>query len=161
MANIYFTEKNGKKYAYRSTSKYDPEKKYPVTVGEYLGRVDEKTGEIIPKRKKAVAAVEDKVKPADVGEPLAASGPEETVEPQDDPSSPSDIEEKNTQTPVVAQISAGTPVLLLSVGSIPDGNGTKELLDITKRFASPRMSELTKKIGKNIRHHRDAVRKNV
>jgi hypothetical protein len=164
MVNIYFAEKNGKKYAYRSTSRYDPDKKYPVTIGEYLGRVDEKTGEIMPKRRKTGAAAEDEVKPAGVGKPLAAAGPEETTEPKDDPSPPSDNKEKktqNTQAPVVAQISAGTPVLLLSVGGVPDGNRIKELLDITERFASPKVREFIKKIGNHIRLCRDAVKKNV
>ena len=52
MSDIYFVERNGKRYAYKSTSRYDPDKNYPVTVNEYIGRVDETTGEIIPKKEK-------------------------------------------------------------------------------------------------------------
>lgn len=43
------TDKKGRKYAYRATSVWDPEKKMPISKREYLGRVDE-NGEIIPKR---------------------------------------------------------------------------------------------------------------
>jgi hypothetical protein len=64
-------------------------------------------------------------------------------------------------TDAAAQISAGTPVLLLSAGGVPDGNRIKELLDITERFASPKVREFIKKTGKHIRRHRDAVQKNV
>jgi len=53
VSEIYFVERNGKRYAYKSTSRYDPEKKYPVTVNEYIGRVDETTGNIIPKKERS------------------------------------------------------------------------------------------------------------
>ena len=54
MPEIYLVERNGKRYAYRSTSRYEPGKKYPVTVNEYIGRVDERTGNVIPKKSRAV-----------------------------------------------------------------------------------------------------------
>lgn len=52
MSSVVYIERGNKKYAYRSTSYWDPDKKAPRSNMEYLGRVDEKTGEIIPKREK-------------------------------------------------------------------------------------------------------------
>ncbi len=49
---VCYEERNGKKYAYRCTSRREPGKKYPVTVKEYLGVVDPGSGTIIPKKVK-------------------------------------------------------------------------------------------------------------
>lgn len=49
MGSIFFMERNGQKYAYESTSVRVPGKKNPKTVKTYLGKVDPKTGKIIPK----------------------------------------------------------------------------------------------------------------
>ena len=49
---VSYEERNGKKYAFRSTSRREPGKKYPVTIKEYLGVVDPGTGAIIPKKVK-------------------------------------------------------------------------------------------------------------
>lgn len=58
MGSIYYVERNGTKYAYESTSRRVPGKKNPVTDKVYLGKVDPKTGRIIPKEPKAVPAEE-------------------------------------------------------------------------------------------------------
>lgn len=50
MASIVYITRGNKKYAYRSTSYWDPDKKAPRSTMEYLGRVNEETGEIIPKK---------------------------------------------------------------------------------------------------------------
>lgn len=47
---IRYEERNGRKYAYRCTSKREPGKKYPVSKKEYLGVVDPETGNLIPKK---------------------------------------------------------------------------------------------------------------
>lgn len=47
---IRYEERNGKRYAYRCTSKRMPGKKYPVSQKEYLGVVDPDTGNLIPKK---------------------------------------------------------------------------------------------------------------
>ena len=47
---IRYEERNGKKYAYRCTSKRVPGKKNPVSMKEYLGVVDPDTGNLIPKK---------------------------------------------------------------------------------------------------------------
>lgn len=48
--SIRYEERNGKRYAYRCTSKRVPGKKNPVSQKEYLGVVDPDTGELIPKK---------------------------------------------------------------------------------------------------------------
>ena len=53
MAIIYVkNKKTGRRYAYESTSVWNPELKQPRAKRKYLGVVDEETGEIIPSRKK-------------------------------------------------------------------------------------------------------------
>ena len=47
---IRYEERNGRRYAYRCTSKREPGKKYPVSKKEYLGVVDPETGTLIPKK---------------------------------------------------------------------------------------------------------------
>lgn len=47
-----YDKRTGATYAYESTSYYDKEKKQPRAKRKYLGRVDEKTGEIIPTSRK-------------------------------------------------------------------------------------------------------------
>ena len=46
---VFVTDKQGRRYAYRSFSYWDKEKKAPRSRKEYLGRVDEQ-GNIIPKK---------------------------------------------------------------------------------------------------------------
>ncbi len=54
--------KNGRVYAYLSTSHYDPEKKSSRPTRKYLGRVDPETGEIIPTRGKRSSAEAEEAK---------------------------------------------------------------------------------------------------
>lgn len=49
---ITYTERNGRLYAYRCTSKRVPGVRNPVSHREYLGVVDPDTGELIPKKAK-------------------------------------------------------------------------------------------------------------
>jgi len=53
MPSIFYMTRNGKKYAYQSTTRYDPEKRGPATDKVYLGRVDPETGKIIPKESRS------------------------------------------------------------------------------------------------------------
>lgn len=55
---IYYQQKDGKTYAYRSTSRRVPGKKNPVSTNEYLGVVDPETGKIIPKKVKAPSSAD-------------------------------------------------------------------------------------------------------
>jgi len=47
---IVYEERNGRRYAYECTSRRVPGKKNPVSSKKYLGAVDPRTGEIIPKK---------------------------------------------------------------------------------------------------------------
>lgn len=58
MGSIYYEVRNGRKYAYTSTSRRVPGKKNPVSKKVYLGRVDPDTGEIISKESKKLPAEE-------------------------------------------------------------------------------------------------------
>lgn len=51
--SIVYLERNGRRYAYKSTSKRVPGKKNPVSERVYLGVVDPETGRIIPKKGEA------------------------------------------------------------------------------------------------------------
>lgn len=62
---IYYQKKNGKTYAYRSTSHRVPGKKNPVSTNEYLGTVDPETGEIVPKKVRAAPAQSAGADPGD------------------------------------------------------------------------------------------------
>jgi len=46
---VIVTDRQGRRYAYRSTSYWDKEKRAPRTHKEYIGRVDD-DGNIIPKK---------------------------------------------------------------------------------------------------------------
>ena len=53
MPKVFYVQRGKKRYAYTSTSVYEPGSKYPKTVNEYLGILDENTGKIIPKKKRS------------------------------------------------------------------------------------------------------------
>ena len=67
---IQANPKSGIKYAYESFSYWDKEKKAPRTTRKYLGRVDEETGEIIPKKTRRKNTSLKGVDPASAGIPL-------------------------------------------------------------------------------------------
>lgn len=56
MGSIFYIERNGRKYAYESTSRRVPGRKNPVTDKVYLGRVDPESGKIIPKESRSMPA---------------------------------------------------------------------------------------------------------
>ena len=71
MSSIIYRKKAGVTYAYRTEARYDAEKGYSVPKQTYLGRVDEKTGEIIPSsnqrgRRKAVLTDDAPVRTVDI-----------------------------------------------------------------------------------------------
>lgn len=49
---VYQTDRKGNKYAYESVSYWDKDKGQPRSKRKYLGRVDPKTGDIIPSKKR-------------------------------------------------------------------------------------------------------------
>lgn len=60
MASIVYQidKKTGAKYAFESVSYWDKDKKQPRSKRKYLGKVDPKTGEIIPSRGRTVHSEE-------------------------------------------------------------------------------------------------------
>ena len=148
MPEIYHVERNGKKYAYRSTSRYEPGKKYPVTVNEYLGRVDERTGKVIPKKSRAAGASfidEAALRSRRFGGSYALIGLAESIGLRDDLYDAFGADGDRLLAVAVAQILAGGP--LSSVEDAADGCLVRELLGIGGRFGSPRMTELTQSLG--------------
>jgi transposase len=145
MAEIYHVERNGKKYAYRSTSVYDPRKKYPVSVSEYIGRVDETTGEIIPKKTKIESTDFEKMKMAKFGGSYTLLELAEKIGLRDDLFSSFGMDGEKLLAAAIAQVLAGGP--LSSVEDVADGSMIRELIGISERFKSERMSEFTKKVG--------------
>lgn len=145
MPSIFYIERNGNKYAYKSTSKRVKGKKNPVTEKIYLGKVDPKTGEIIPKEVKAplkeeyvkdygTVAVLDKVQD-DLGlfEDLEACFP--------------DIGGK-IMAAAVSQCIEATP--FADIEYIIDGSTIAELYRLRGKLSSATMSELSKDLGQRL-----------
>jgi hypothetical protein len=145
MVNLYTIEREGKKYAYRSTSRYCPDRKGPVAVNEYIGRVDETTGNIIPKKTRPESINIDKIKALRFGGSYALLGLAEVIGLRDDLFRAFGPDGERVLASSVAQILAGGP--LSSVEDVIDGSMIRELMGISGRFTSPRMSEFTKRIG--------------
>jgi len=148
MAEIYYVKRNGKKYAYRSTSKYEPDQKYPVTVNEYLGRVDEMTGEVIPKKNRS--SIESFMNPADLktkrfGGSYVLLDLATSMRLRDDLFESFGMDGDRLLASAVAQVLSGGP--LSSVEDTMDGCMIGEQLGIAERFDSPRMSEFTRRMG--------------
>lgn len=148
MPEIYHVERNGKKYAYRSTSRYEPGKKYPVTVNEYLGRVDERTGNVIPKKSRMTDASlidEAVLRSRRFGGSYALIALAENIDLRNDLYDAFGADGDRLLAVAVAQALAGGP--LSSVEDAADGCLVRELLGIGGRFGSPRMTELTQRLG--------------
>jgi hypothetical protein len=148
MPEIYHVQRNSRKYAYRSTSRYEPGKKYPVTVNEYLGRVDEGTGNIIPKKSRAVGTSlidEAALRSRRFGGSYALVGLAESIGLRDDLYDAFGTDGDRLLAAAVAQALAGGP--LSSVEDAADGCLVRELLGIGGRFSSPRLTELTQRLG--------------
>lgn len=145
MSTIFYIERNGNRYAYQSTSKRVKGRKNPVTEKIYLGKVDPKTGSIIPKQNRTppkeeyvkeygTVAVLDKVQ-ADLGlfEDLRTSFP--------------DICEK-VMAAAVSQCIEATP--FSDIEHIIDGSTMSELYGLRCKLSSATMSELSKDLGSRL-----------
>ena len=142
MGSIYFVERNGQKYAYESVSRRVEGKKNPVSKKTYLGKVDPKTGEIIPKepkqlpdeehvRKYGCVTVLDKIQ-ADLGimDDLRECFP--------------DIAEKVMATAMAVAID---PTPFDDVHFTVDENGLKDYLKLRGNLSPPVLSDMTKDLG--------------
>ncbi len=142
MGSIYYVERNGQKYAYQSTSRRVEGKKNPVSKKTYLGKVDPKTGEIIPKepkqlpdeehvRKYGCVTVLDKIQ-ADLGilDDLRECFP--------------DIAEKVMATAMAVAID---PTPFDDIHFTVDENGLKDYLKLRGNLSPPVLSDMTKDLG--------------
>ena len=69
---VYQTnKKTGITYAYESISYWDKEKQQPRSKRQYLGRVDDETGEIIPKQNKKLKSQAKDVSSKELGSLLS------------------------------------------------------------------------------------------
>ena len=145
MGSIYYVERNGQKYAYESISRRVPGKKNPVTDKTYLGKVDPKTGEIIPKESKKLPSEEhvwrygcvtllDKVQ-SDLGvmDDLRECFP--------------DIAENIMAASMAVAID---PTPFDDVHFTVDENGLKDRLRLRGNLSPPVLSDMTKDLGQRL-----------
>lgn len=148
MPETYFVQRGNRKYAYRSTSVYEPGSKYPKTVNEYIGVLDEGTGKIIPKKNRATA---DKFLDDDslAGKRLGGSWfllrLAEKIGLRDDLFRSFADTGDQILACAIAQALSGGP--FTDVEDTMESSMVRELMGIRKRFTSPRMSETTHLLG--------------
>ncbi len=145
MPSIFYIERNGNKYAYKSTSKRVKGKKNPVTEKVYLGKVDPETGKIVPKVSKTplkeefvkeygAVVVLDKIQ-NDLGlfEDLENCFP--------------DICEK-IMAAAISQCIEATP--FADIEYIIEGSTIADLYKLHGKLSSATMSELSKDLGQRL-----------
>ncbi len=150
MAEIFYVQRGKKKYAYRSTSKYEPGKKYPVTVNEYIGVLNEETGEIIPKKSRMTQPNLFEMKELccrRFGGSYALLNVAENISLREDLFYSFGPDGERLLACAVAQALSGGP--FSSSEETIDGCLIRELQGIGGSFASPRLSEFTKCLGES------------
>jgi len=159
MSDIYFVERNGKRYAYKSTSRYEPGKKYPVTVNEYVGRVDEATGEIIPKKERVRTALDhENMRMLRFGGSYVLLEMAEKMGLRDDLIASFGPDGEKLLALGIAQVLAGGP--LASSEDVMEGCMIRELMGINN-FSVAKMSEFIKKTGDAARNMETLFEKRV
>ena len=150
MAEIFYVQRGKKRYAYRSTSRYEPGKKYPVTVNEYLGVLNEETGEIIPKKSRMPQSNLFEMKELRCrrfGGSYALLNVAESISLREDLFYSFGPDGERLLACAVAQALSGGP--FSSSEETIDGCLIRELQGIGGSFASPRLSEFTKCLGES------------
>jgi transposase len=148
MPEIFYVQRGNRKYAYTSTSVYQPGNKYPKTVNEYLGVLDESTGKIIPKKKMVPnekLSGGDDLKGRRFGGSYLIMNVAEDIGLREDLFGSFGLEGDKILACAAAQALSGGP--LSSAEDTVDGCMIRELLGIGGSFSSPRMSEFTKRLG--------------
>ncbi|HJJ47120.1 MAG TPA: IS1634 family transposase [Methanocorpusculum sp.] len=148
--NYYLVKRGNKTYAYRSTSKYDKNKKGPVAETEYLGLYDEKTKSLIPKKRRITER-----NPLDLvdlksrrfGASYLLFKIAEEIGLRDDLFNSLGGDCEKILASSIAQVLTGGPQS--STEDAVEGCIIRELLGIGGTFASPRMSELSANLGTN------------
>ena len=148
MPENFYVEKDGRTYVYNSTSVYDAGTKRKKTVTTYIGRLDPETGKIISKKERSPSKEfidPDKMRALKFGGSYALLGLAENIGLRDDVFSSFGSDSEKVLASAIMQVLAGGP--MSSVEDVADGSIIRELMGISERFTSPRMSELTKRMG--------------
>ena len=148
--NVCYEIRGNKKYAYRSTSKREPGKKYPVTVKEYLGVVDPVTGNIIPKKVASEAfnftLKDGSFRTKDYGNVILIKHIAEELGILSDLEYSFGTAAKGTMALAMAQ--AMSPTAFMDTEYTIDGSYIRESLNLERmEFTSQRLSEVTKTLG--------------
>jgi len=146
---VFFVQRGNKKYAYKSTSKYVKGQKYPKTVNEYVGILNEDTGEIIPKRKKLTSVTDiesDNLRCKKYG---AAYLLKEIAENNGLREDLFDVFGSDGDIILASSMAqAMTGGAFSSTEDAMDGSVVRELLGLnSNKFTSPRLSEFTQMLG--------------
>lgn len=113
---------------------------------EYLGRVDEATGKIIPKKTRSSAAeFEDALRARRFGGSYALIKIAKSIGLRDDLFDSFGADGDRLLAAAIAQALSGGP--MSSVEASADGSLVTELLGIAGHFSSPRMTEFTQRLG--------------
>jgi len=150
MPEVFYVQRGNRKYAYTSTSVYKPGSKYPKTVNEYLGVLDEETGKIIPKKNRVS---DEKILDDDTltgrrfGGSYALLDVAERIGLREDLFRSFGTDGDRILACAVAQALSGGP--MSSTDDTVEGCLIRELLGIRGSFSSPRMSEFTKIMGES------------
>ena len=168
MMEPYITERGGKQYMYRATSRYSPEKKGPVAVTEYMGVVVD--GKLRPKRgyyyneeTKEFGRIDDTMTEAErprscshdvtirtriFGDGYLLMAIQKRLRIREDLRT-SFGPEIGDMVLAVAMAYTISPSALMHMEDIIDRRCIKEMLDLPEDLdlSSPRLSELTRRVG--------------
>lgn len=148
MPKVFYVQRGKRKYAYTSTSVYEPGSKYPKTVNEYLGVLDEDTGKIIPKKNRAVDEKSldgDGISGKRLGGSWFLLNLAERIGLREDLFGSFGAEGDTVLACAIAQALSGGP--FTDVGDTMEGCMVRELMGIGKSLTSPRLSEKTRMLG--------------
>ena len=147
---VCYEIRGDKKYAFRSTSRREPGKKYPVTVKEYLGVVDPETGAIIPKKVKSeslkFSLKDGSFRIKDYGNVMVAKKVCDDIGLLDDLSLSFGNADKAIMCLAMAQAMSPTPFMDTQITL--ESTYIREIIGIGEMdFSSQRMSEITQMLG--------------
>jgi hypothetical protein len=162
MPENFHVEKDGKIYVYNSTSVYDASIKKKRTVTTYIGRYGPETEKIIPKKERAADA--EFIDPARMGAvrfggSYALLGMAENIGLREDLFYAFGADGEKLLASAIAQTLAGGP--LSSVEDVAEGSMVRELMGVSERFSSPRMSEFTKRMGDAVQNAEELFERRI
>lgn len=162
MPEVFYVQRGKKKYAYTSTSVYEPGSKYPKTVNEYLGVLDEDTGKIIPKKKGSAdenSFDSDSISGKRLGGSWFLLNLAEQIGLREDLFRSFGAEGDTVLACAIAQALSGGP--FTDVEDTMNGCMVRELMGIRKSLTSPRLSEKTRMLGSAFHNMEDLFEKRL